>query len=128
MTRGRRFLFAVALATASLVALPATAPADTFRVRAVGDSPTNFRWKPSFRHITKGNRIRWKNTTSVTHRVTAYSANWSKDTAIAPGEATRKRFRKRGTYKYRCTVPGHSTLASDGSCSGMCGVIHVTRS
>lgn len=113
------------LAVATLFAFPGTSTGDTFRVKAVG-SPGTFDWDPDFRHITKGNRIRWKNTTSATHRVTAYKGPWSKNTAIGPDETTSKRFRKTGTYKYRCTVATHSAL-NDGTCTGMCGTIHVTN-
>ena len=108
-----------------LVSFPGTSMGDSFRVRAVGSSPTDFAWDPSFRHITKGDRIVWKNTTQASHRVVAYKGRWSKNTTIGPGERTRKRFRRTGTYKYRCTLPGHSTL-TDGNCQGMCGTVHVT--
>jgi plastocyanin len=118
---------AIGLAFAALFAFPGTSMGDTFRVRAVGSSPTDFRWDPDFRHITKGNRIVWKNTTNATHRVVAYKGPWSKESEIGPGETTAKRFRRTGSYKFRCTVPGHSTLASDGTCTGMCGTIHVTN-
>ena len=116
-----------ALAALTLLGAPGTAPAATFAVKATGDAPTNFRWMPDFRHIVKGNRVRWKNPTEATHRVVSYSGPWSKNTAIAPGETTSKRFRKPGKYLYRCTMTGHSTL-SNGECRGMCGEVHVTRS
>lgn len=115
-----------ALAIAALLAFPGTSSGDTFRVKAAGDSPTTFKWMPDFRHITKGNRVRWTNPTGATHRVVAYSNNWSKNSAIAPGERTAKVFRKTGQYLYRCTRPGHSTV-TNGDCNGMCGEIHVTR-
>lgn len=121
-----RRLAVSALALTAVVAFPGVSTGETFRVRAQGSSPTDFSWMPDFRHITKGNRILWRNPTDATHRVTAYSDNWSKDSAIAPGETTAKRFRKAGRYLYRCTRPGHSTLAA-GECDGMCGTIHVTR-
>jgi plastocyanin len=121
----RFFLAAAVAASALLTASPA--PADTFRIRARGDSPDNFRWSPDFQHITKGSRIRWKNSTTATHHVVAYGGNWSYNESIAAGESVAKRFRRRGTYKYRCDVLGHSTLSSSGTCDGMCGVVHVTR-
>ena len=117
----------VILMTLSLAGLPGAAPAATFAVKATGDAPTNFRWDPDFRHITKGNRVRWKNPTGATHRVVSYSGPWDKNSTIAPGETTSKRFRRTGKYLYRCTVTGHSTL-SNGECRGMCGEVHVTRS
>lgn len=127
MTARRRLVIALVLALGVLALLPASSPGATFRVRASG-SPGTFAWDPDFRHITKGNRIKWTNPTDYSHRVVAYKGAWSKETTIAPGESTTKRFRRAGSYKYRCTFPGHSTLSADGTCSGMCGTIHVTRS
>lgn len=121
-----RRIAATVLAIGLLGAFPAASSADTFRVRAVGSSPTDFSWDPDFRHIMKGDRIVWKNTTESSHSVVAYRGPWSKETTIAPAETTSKRFRRTGTFKYRCTRPGHSTL-TDGTCSGMCGTVHVTN-
>lgn len=116
----------VALAVGMLFAFPGTSMGDSFRIRAVGSVGT-FEWDPDFRGIQKGDRIVWKNTTSATHRVVAYKGPWSKSTEIGPSETTAKRFRKTGAYYYRCTVPNHSSLNSDGDCSGMCGHVHVSR-
>jgi plastocyanin len=127
MSKIQRLVAAVALAGLSVVGFATTSSADTYRIRATGDSPATYRWTPDFRHILKGDRIVWRNPTSVSHRVVAYKGRWSKSTTIAPGEKTRKRFRRTGTnYKYRCTF--HSTLSADKSeCTGMCGHIHVTN-
>jgi plastocyanin len=116
----------VLLAVALLLLMAPAGLGDTFRVKAKGDSPSNFRWDPDFRHITKGNKILWKNTTDFTHRVVAYSDNWSYSKEIGAGEKTRKRFKKTGTFDYRCTITGHSTLSGE-ECEGMCGTIHVTK-
>ena len=121
-----RSLVALVAAAGLLTAVPATSAGATYGVRAAG-SVGSFRWEPDFRHITKGNRVRWRNPTNVTHRVVAYRGPWSKSTSIAPGESTVKKFRRAGTYLYRCTVTGHSSLSSSGECSGMCGEVHVTR-
>ena len=120
----RRFLV-IAVALLSVVVFAAPSVGDTVRVRAAG-SPGYWRWQPGFRHIVRGDRVVWKNPTDSRHRVVAYGGNWNKNTTLAPGERTRKRFRRRGVYRYRCTIPGHSTRTSDG-CEGMCGTIHVTR-
>ncbi len=120
--RSRRILVAVLALVLVFVAAPA--PADTFRVKARGDAPGNFRWRPAFQHINKGDRIVWKNPTSTSHTVTAYGDNWSKNTTIGSGDKASKRFRQKGTYRYRCTRVGHSSL-SGGECEGMCGTIHV---
>lgn len=128
MSKVKRSVAAVALAGLSIVAFSGVSAADTYRVRASGDAPSTYRWQPDFRHIVKGDRIVWRNPTNVSHRVVAYKGRWSKNTTVPPGEKTRKRFRRAGTYKYRCTLPGHSTLSADEStCTGMCGEIHVTR-
>lgn len=129
MTKPRRWLVVIALAGLSVVGFPGVSSGDTYRIRATGDAPSTYRWMPDFRHIIKGDRVVWRNPTSVSHRVVAYKGRWSKNTTIAPGEKTRKRFRRAGVYKYRCTLPGHSTLSADErTCDGMCGVVHVTRS
>ena len=121
----RRVLVSV-LALIAFMAVATPTPAASFRVKASGSSPDNFKWQPDFRHINKGDRIVWKNPTGATHTVTAYSGDWSKNSSVSSGERTKFRFRKTGTFLYRCTQPGHSSL-SGGECNGMCGEIHVTR-
>ena len=111
--------------TAGLVLIPASSLADTKRFRAAGQ-PGSFRWEPTVRRIFKRDRIVWRNPTGVSHTVTAYRGRWSKNTTIGPGERTAKRFRRVGRYKFRCTIPGHSSL-QDGRCSGMCGTVRVRR-
>jgi len=119
-------LAVISIAALSLAAVPSVAGGDTARIKASG-SPGYWKWQPDFKHIYKGDRIVWKNPTSSTHRVTAYSNNWSKDTELSSsGGRTRKTFKKTGQYLYRCTMPGHSTL-SGGECEGMCGEVHVAR-
>lgn len=124
MKSARRFLVPV-LALVALMGLSVPAPADSFNVKASG-SPGNYRWQPDFRHITKGDKIVWKNPTSATHTVTAYAGPWNKNSSVPAGGKTSFRFTKKGTYDFRCTQPGHSTV-SGGECNGMCGQIHVTR-
>ena len=116
----------IAIALAALVAmflLATPAPADTFKIKAAGE-PGSFHWQPSSRHISKGDKIVWKNPTSATHTVTGYSDNWSMNSELPPGETLSHKFKKRGTYLFRCTQPGHSSL-TNGECQGMCGEIHV---
>lgn len=106
----------------SLVFAP-SALGDSFRVKATAGND----WSPDFRHITRGDRIVWKNPARLdrAHDIKAYGNNWSKYEVLSPGESTRKRFRNNGTYKYRCRI--HSSL-NNGDCNGMCGVIHVQGS
>jgi len=115
-----RRIVVMVVALVALVVLAGPSPADTFRVKATSERT----WNPAFRHISKGDRIVWKNPTSGTHTVTAYSGRWSKNTTLPAGERTSFRFRRTGSYKYRCTRPGHSAVVN-GECSGMCGEIHV---
>ena len=120
MSRRLRVMMLVVLSF-SLLFTPA-AHGDTYTIRA---TPSNS-WNPDFQHITKGNRIKWKNpsTNVLDHVVKSYGSNWNKKVRLDPGEATRKRFRRSGVFKYRCTI--HSSL-SNGNCNGMCGVVHVTN-
>jgi plastocyanin len=107
--------------TLMLVATPA--PADTGHVKAAG-SPGSFHWQPAQRHIGKGDRVVWKNPTSSTHTVTAYSGNWSMNGTLPSGETLKHVFKRKGVYLYRCMQPGHSSIVN-GECQGMCGEIHV---
>ena len=113
-----------AVALAFSLSGPSLGATKTF---TAGGSPGYMQWSPGRQVIHKGDRIRWRNPTGNRHTVTAYSSNWSYDKTVAPGTSESKRFRRRGTYKFRCTVPGHSQLNADGSCTGMCGRVVVRR-
>jgi plastocyanin len=121
----RRIAVATSIGALLLVLLAPSSLGDTSRFRGVGcvDNP---HWKPSIRTITKGDRIVWKNAASCQHTVNAYGRGWTKSTALSPGDTTAKRFRKTGTYKFRCLTQGHSVL-ENGTCNGMCGKVRVTR-
>lgn len=110
----------LALACTALVALPATSIGGKTRIKAT----SNRTWNPDFKGVKKGTKVIWKNPTGVTHSVTAYGDNWSKNTDISPGNKTSKIFRKNGAYNYRCRF--HSTLVN-GDCNGMCGHVHVSN-
>ena len=101
------------------IVLAPNALGDTFRVKATA----NDKWNPDFKHITRGDRIVWVNPArhDTVHNVIATSSNWNKSVTLSPGERTGKRFKKNGTYKYKCTI--HSS----GKCGAgdMCGIIHV---
>ena len=94
------------------------------RLKAAGSASEGFRWDPASRVIGKGDRIVWTNPTGTNHTVTAYRGRWRKNATIRPGERTRKKFRRRGTFKFRCLVRGHSAI-NNGRCVGMCGKIVV---
>ena len=108
----------------SAFALVSSASGASYRVRASGD-----RWMPDFKRIVKGDKIVWANPTGTEHDVKSYrynSRSWTKNTYLAPGEQTSKRFWNVGTYKYRCQI--HSFYnPNTGNCQGMCGAIKVRR-
>lgn len=115
------------LATAVLVAAAwpgGSVAADTFKVRAAGSESSGWTWKPKTHHIATGDKVVWRNPTDKTHTVTAYGRGWSKSVTLSPGERTSQTFRSAGTFKYRCTVQGHSAI-SDGRCVGMCGKVRA---
>ena len=121
LSRGK---VALAVAVAAIVALAALAPAlgATSVVKAGKNTSGAYVWKPSSKSIPKGDRISWRNPTSVTHNVVAYGGNWSYSRTIAPGDRAAKTFKRRGIFRYRCTI--HSVKTSTG-CTGMCGRINV---
>lgn len=120
-----RWTAAVVIAAFSVVLAAPTSLGDTSRFKAQGCA-NDPHWEPGVRRITKGDRIVWKNPTQCEHTVTAWSGNWNKDTVLSPDESTRKRFRKAGTFKFRCMTTGHSVVQG-GKCTGMCGRVRVTR-
>ena len=122
---GKRGALIGAVAVALLLSvLTVPAVGDTARIRAAGSEDEGWRWQPTERTISRGDRIVWSNPTDRTHTVTAYGGNWDKNTAISPGERTGKRFRRRGTFRFRCVTQGHSVL-DNGRCNGMCGRVVV---
>ena len=111
---------------ASLLAFGGTAMGAVVTIKAKG-SAGNFSWSPNFPHVEKGNQVRWKNTTSTAHRMSFYKGKWEGKTFQLPANGTfTKKPKRLGTYYYRCSIPGHSTLSGD-NCSGMCGRFHVAN-
>lgn len=131
MGTGIRRLLVTGVAAACLIALTAPAVGDTKKFKAMGDDyGGGWHWMPSKRTIAKGDKIVWKNPTNTQHKVVAYGGKWKKNTTLSPnGGKTKKRFKKTGTFKFRCTInegtpSAHSSL-SGGKCSGMCGKVRV---
>lgn len=112
----------VALLVVVSLASPTTSWSGQVRVKATASD----RWDPDFRHVVPGTRVVWVNPARLDqrHNLTAYGGGWSKDVMLAPGGRTGKVFRRQGTFSYYCRLHGRVT---DGSCEGMCGVIHVAR-
>lgn len=114
----RRTGLVVGLALIALLAFAPAVPAARMRVKALSGNT----WSPDYRHISKGDRIVWINKDTIIHDVKSIGRKWNKYTRLYPGDRTKKRFRKKGLYRYRCRI--HSTM-SNGRCYGMCGAIHV---
>jgi plastocyanin len=78
-------------------------------------------FSPASVTVTHGSTVTWR-AGCRSHTVTSYSSNWSKDTTLQTGQSTSRKFRAKGTYKFRCRF--HSSV-SGGVCSGMCGSVKV---
>ena len=116
-----RTAVAVAVAVLTVLALTQVAEGATIArsTRVIRSSGTI--WRPRVVKITKGTTVKWV-ATSLTHTVTSYRGPWHKNVTIATGQSTKFKFRKAGTYFFRCRF--HSTLAN-GVCTGMCGKVVV---
>lgn len=112
--------------TASLVLValvvglwPGAAPARAPRIKATDDR----QWSPDFLHLLPGQAAVFKNPTAEVHDVRRYSGPWKRGKVyLYPGDTWKKRFKKKGVYRYRCAL--HSEML-DGRCDGMCGVVHA---
>jgi plastocyanin len=78
-------------------------------------------WSPSTVQIAKRGVVRWRGVSSL-HDVVSYAGDWSYSRALPEGSSVKRRFPRRGTFRFRCTL--HSSLVA-GSCSGMCGSVIV---
>ncbi len=114
----------LALAAALFLAL-AAAPSGgaTSRIRAFGETPTDFHWHPKAKQVVTGAKIIWENATSAVHTVNSWGGGWKKDVTLKPGATTGFTFSNAGFYKFRCMK--HSRI-SDGKCTGMCGSVKVS--
>ncbi len=118
-----KFRIVPLLALTTILVIPATSLGDTYKVKATG-SAGSYEWSPDSRHAPKGSKIVWRNKSDAAHELAAYGGNWSFSKDLPKGDKISKKFKKVGTFKYRCTVPGHSSLAGS-ECNGMCGEILV---
>jgi plastocyanin len=110
-------VFIAGLAAVLLVGLAGTGFAKTYRVKAVSGD----KWKKVHTYIGKGDSVTWKNADSEMHDLTSYNGHWVNE-QLNPGDSFKKRFKKKKTYFYRCTI--HSGIIG-GKCQGMCGFVHV---
>ena len=112
----RRFV-ALAMAGTSLFVFAGPSMGAATTVKATDRS-----YSPGSKSVSKGTKVVWKNADDERHNVTSYKGAWSKNSDLPEGSKTAFTFRKKGTYKYRCTL--HSKL-DDGQCEGMCGSVSV---
>jgi plastocyanin len=100
-------------AAAALLALSVVAPAaaaarspderggsEVRRVRMI-DAGIN-RFRPARITIDRRDRVRWDNVGSLTHTTTSNDGDWNG--RVAPGDSFTRRFRRSGTFTYRCTI------------------------
>lgn len=114
--RVRRTLVAVAALTTVIVLV---SPSQAGNVTVRGN---NEAWHPKTAKISEGEKVTWK-AVDMTHTVTAWKGDWTKNVTLSAGEKTHKTFNNTGTYWFRCTI--HSSLAG-GNCDGMCGKVKVS--
>jgi plastocyanin len=115
-SRRRRTLVATT-AFLTLVVLASPSRAGNVTIRG-----NNQAWHPRTVTISEGEKVTWK-AVDMTHTVTAWKGDWSKNVTLSAGEKTHKTFNNSGTYKFRCTL--HSDIVA-GKCEGMCGKVKVT--
>ena len=90
------FAFALVVPTAS--AEQPLGTIETHRVRMVDGNV----FQPGRITIARGDRVRWINRASVTHTTTSNGGLWNE--TLQPGERFSRRFRRAGTFGYRCTI------------------------
>ncbi|MGH2723889.1 MAG: cupredoxin domain-containing protein [Actinomycetota bacterium] len=118
-----RRVLAIGIALVLVVAMSAVALAAVQKVKAVDGN----KFKPKHAYIERLDKIKWVNKDNITHNVksTNLKKNWKYGPkTIKPGESVSRKFKKLGTYIYRCTL--HSAIVS-GVCEGMCGFVHVQK-
>ena len=118
MRGARKGIAALALAVGLTLGTSGIADAVTVGVRGISPNV----WSPKVRRIAPGTIVRWR-AVNTRHTVRSRSGNWSFFRNLPVGTTAARRFNRRGTFRYRCTI--HSHVAS-GLCHGMCGSIVVS--
>lgn len=97
------WILVAAVAAATVLAMSSISLGATKTIKGAGVS-----WLPAKRTIAVGGRIVWK-ATSGRHTVTSYrqrsgrrGRKWRKNVVIDQGEATKKRFKRPGVYRFKC--------------------------
>jgi plastocyanin len=119
--RGRRLLVILTLAGVLPLAFPQGAEAATVRVRGIFNG-TSYVWSPKAKTIARGTTVRWRSVDG-SHTVKSRGANWSYFRSVPNGTSVARTFKRKGVFKYFCTI--HGSVAN-GICYGMCGKIVVS--
>lgn len=106
---------------AVVVAVAAVAPA---RAASLQIEVRNTEYRPRGLPALAGDVLTWK-VTSGTHTVTAYAGADFDSGPLVTNQTFTRTFGG-GTVKYRCEMPGHSSLDAEGKCTGMCGTLSDT--
>lgn len=120
----------IAMLMLMIPALPASAAKSRVKAK-VGQN----RWQPVHTYIGKRDVVVFKNprprnvSKRRVHDVTSIQPKRWKNRlgfrlkkTLSPGDKIKRKFRRKGTYRFRCVR--HSAMV-DGRCQGMCGFIHV---
>ena len=91
-------VFAIALVVPTASAEEPLGTTETHRVRMVDGNV----FRPGRITIARGDRVRWVNRASVTHTTTSNGGRWNE--TLQPGERFSRRFRRAGSFGYRCTI------------------------
>jgi plastocyanin len=91
-------VLAIAFVVPSASAEEPLGTTETHRVRMVDGNA----FRPRRITISRGDRVRWVNRASVTHTTTSNGGLWNE--TLQPGERFSRRFRRAGTFGYRCTI------------------------
>lgn len=113
MDRALRSLVAIALVATLTVPGAASAASSS---RALGRETRRVRMADRYRNIFRprtidiapGDVVKWVNVGAITH--TATGTGWDSG-AIGPDESYRRRFRREGTFRYRCVLHPEMTGA-----------------
>jgi plastocyanin len=116
MSRLRNISVSLVLASVIVGGIASTASAATI-VRGNAS-----RWHPATVRIARGQAVKWR-AVDTHHAVRSYGSNWSFSAHLAKGTSSAPhKFKRRGTFKFYCTVHGS---VSGGVCTGMCGKVVV---
>ena len=118
--RGKR-IAVFALAVGLTLGTSGAADAVTVGVRGIFNG-TRFVWSPKTRSIVPRTTIRWR-AIDGSHNVKSRGSNWSYFRNLPSGTSVARTFKRRGTFRYYCTIHGS---VSSGVCKGMCGRIVVS--